>query len=225
MAGLQSRAAMVSPFYLSAAFRGLSLSTSKRSFSTTLAQQTTKELPSHIPPYPHGPRQWYKQADTGLYAGTSIRFGNKISQGRNEGKTRRSWKPNVRRKKMWSDALQEYLYIKVTRKALRTIHMEGGLDKYLLSDKPGRIKELGMFGWELRHKVMQTPVMQEKYREARKKLGLPEPMSFEEWIKTKEDEIQAKVEERLNIDALTKPRPKGRADPQRLAQSSVETTP
>lgn len=187
-----------------------------------MAQQTTKELPSHIPPYPHGPRQWYKQADTGLYAGTSIRFGNKISQGRNEGKTRRTWKPNVRRKKLWSDALQEYLYIKITRKALRTIQMEGGLDKYLLSDKPGRIKELGMFGWELRYKVMRSPVMNAKFQAARKKLGLPEPMSFEEWIKTKENEIQAKMEETRNIDALTRPRLKGSVDPQRQAQLSAE---
>lgn len=100
--------------------------------------------------------------------------------------------------------------------------MEGGLDKYLLSDKPGRIKELGMFGWELRYKVMQTPVMQAKFRAARKKLGLPEPMSFKEWIKTKEDEIQAKVEESQNIDPITRPRLKGRADPQRQAQFSAE---
>lgn len=209
---------MTTPFSLSTAFRSLTLSTTKRSFSTTLAPQTTRELPSHIPPYPHGPRQWYKQADTGLYAGKSIRFGNKISQGRNKGKTRRSWKPNVRRKKIWSEALQEHLFIKVTRDALRTIAKEGGLDEYLLSDKPGRIKELGMLGWELRYKVMQTPVMQEKFREQRKKHGLPEPISFEEWIKTKEDEIQAKVEERLNIRAITKPRPKGMADPQRRVQ-------
>lgn len=221
MAGLQSRTAMASaPFSLSAAFRSLSLSAPKRSFSTTPAPQTTKRLPSHIPPYPYGPRQWYKQADTGLYGGVTISFGNKISDGRNEGKTRRTWKPNVRRKKLWSDALQEYLFIKVTRKALRTIEMEGGLDKYLLSDKPGRIKELGVFGWELRYKVMQSPAIQEKFRKARKRLGLPEPMPFEEWIKTKEDEIQAKVEEALNIDAITKPRPKGMADPQRLVQKS-----
>lgn len=212
------RLTMATPFSLSSAFRSLSLSTTKRPFSTTLAPQTTKELPSHIPPYPHGPRQWYKQADTGLYAGASIRFGNKISQGRNKGKTRRSWKPNVRRKKLWSEALQENLYIKVTHKALRTIQMEGGLDEYLLSDKPGRIKELGVFGWELRYKVMQTPVMQQKFGEQRKKLGLPEPKTFEEWIKTKENEINAKVQKTLNVDRITKPRPKWNADRQRRAQ-------
>ncbi|KAJ5635755.1 54S ribosomal protein L24 [Penicillium longicatenatum] len=218
MAGVQTRATMVGHFSLASAFRNLSLSASKRSFSTTFAPQTTKELPEHIPPYPFGPRKWYKQADTGLYGGAMIRFGNKISKGRNEGKTRRSWKPNVRRKKIPSEALGEDLFIKVTRRALRTIVKEGGLDNYLLSDKPARIQELGMFGWELRWKVMQTPVIQERFREERKRLGIPEPKSFEEWMKSKEEEINATIEERLNIKQITKPHQKGKADPQRLAQ-------
>ncbi|KAJ6090389.1 54S ribosomal protein L24 [Penicillium sp. IBT 16267x] len=218
MAGVQTRATMVGHFSLASAFRTLSLSAPKRSFSTTFAPQTTKELPEHIPPYPFGPRQWYKQADTGLYGGAMIRFGNKISKGRNEGKTRRSWKPNVRRKKIPSEALGEDLFIKVTRRALRTIIKEGGLDNYLLSDKPARIQELGMFGWELRWKVMQTPVIQERFREERKRLGIPEPKSFEEWMKSKEEEINAKIEERLNIKQITKPHQKGMVDPQRLAQ-------
>lgn len=218
LAAMQARSAMAAPFSLSGAFRSLSLSIPKRAFSTTLAPQTTRTLPDHIPPYPYGPRQWYKQADSGLYGGSMIRFGNKISDGRNEGKTRRSWKPNVRRKKIWSEALGENLYIKVTRRALRTIQTEGGLDKYLISDKPARIKELGMFGWELRWKVMQSPAMQEKFKGERRALGLPEPQSFEEWVKTKEDEIEATIKERLDIKSITKPRPKGLADPQRFAQ-------
>ncbi|KAJ5585545.1 54S ribosomal protein L24 [Penicillium hispanicum] len=213
--GLPTRSAMTAAFSLSAAFRSLALSTPKRSFSTTPAPQTTKHLPAHIPPYPYGPRQWYKQADSGLYGGAMIRFGNKISQGRNEGKTRRSWKPNVRRKKMWSEALGEHLYIKMTRRALRTIQMEGGLDNYLLSDRPSRIKELGVFGWELRYKVIQSPAIQEQFKQERQRLNLPEPLSFEEWIKTKQNEIEARIEEQLNIKPTTRPRPKGDADPQK----------
>lgn len=209
---------MATPFSLTAAFRGLALSAPKRSFSTSLARQSDKKLPEHIPAYPHGPRQWYKQADTGLYGGAMIRFGNKISDGRNKGKTRRSWKPNVRRQKVWSEALGEHLRIKVTREAMRSIYKEGGLDNYLMSDKNGRIKDLGMFGWELRYKVMQTPAIQEKLQAERKRLGLADPLPFDEWLKTKEAEIQAKVEERLNIQAITKPRPKGKADVQRRAQ-------
>ncbi|BDD58256.1 hypothetical protein MPDQ_002070 [Monascus purpureus] len=192
------------PFSLSQAFRSLSL-TSRRSFSTTLAPQKTNTLPEYVPPYPYGPNHLYKQSNSGLYGGAMIRFGNKISKGKNEGKTRRSWKPNVRRKKIWSDALNKFLFIKVTRRVLRTIRKSGGLDNYLLDDRPGRIKELGIFGWHLRWQVMQTPKIQEQMRQERQRLGLPEPPSFEEWLKQKEEEIKEKVEENINIKDKTKP--------------------
>ncbi|KAE8374751.1 ribosomal L28 family-domain-containing protein [Aspergillus bertholletiae] len=207
MAGLQPRSALSVPFSLSTAFRNLSLTASKRCFSTTLATQKTKQLPEYIPPYPYGPNYVYKQSNSGLYGGVMIQFGNKISKGRNEGKTRRFWKPNVRRKKIYSEALDEWLYIKVTRKALRTIRKSGGLDSYLLDDRPGRVKELGVFGWQLRWKVMQTPKIQEQFRQERKRLGLPEPPSFEEWVAQKEAEIkaQAEAEDLTNITEITKP--------------------
>ena len=205
MAGLQSRTTMSLSFSLTAAFRNLSVTSSKRSFSTTAAVQKTKTLPDYIPPYPYGPNYIFKQSNSGLYGGAMIQFGNKISQGRNEGKTRRFWKPNVRRKKIWSEALGEFLFIKVTRKALRTIWKSGGLDQYLLDDRPGRIKELGIFGWELRWKVMQTPKVQEQFRQERKRLGLPEPQSFEEFVKQKEAEAKAKGENMANIEEETKP--------------------
>lgn len=187
-----------------------------------MAPMGNKPLAENIPPYPYGARQWYKQADTGLYGGAMIRFGNKISDGRNKGKTRRSWKPNVRRKKMYSEALDQHLFIKLTRKALRTIEKEGSLDKYLLGNGPSRIRELGMFGWNLRYQIMQTPKIQEQFQEERQKLGLSEPKSFEEWIKEREDEVEAKIQERLNIKKVTTPRRKGQADPQRIAQRSLE---
>ena len=134
-----------------------------------------------------------------------IQFGNKISQGRNEGKTRRMWKPNVRRKKIWSDALEDFVFIKITRKALRTIRKSGGLDNYLLDDRPGRVREMGIFGWQLRWQLMQTPKIQEQFREERKRLGLPEPQSFEEFVKQKEAEAQAKGEDKTNIKDETQP--------------------
>lgn len=134
-----------------------------------------------------------------------IQFGNKISQGRNEGKTRRMWKPNVRRKKLWSDALEDFVFIKITRKALRTIRKSGGLDNYLLDDRPGRVREMGIFGWQLRWQLMQTPKIQEQFREERKRLGLPEPPSFEDFVKQKEAEAQAKGEDKTNIKDETQP--------------------
>lgn len=196
---------MALPFSLSGALKNLSLTTAKRSFSTTRPAQKLPKLPDYIPPYPYGPNYVYRQANSGLYGGATIQFGNKISQGRNKGKTRRSWRPNVRRKKFWSDALEKSLFIKVTRKSLRTIHRAGGLDKYLLDDRPARIKELGVFGWHLRWQVMQTDKVQEQFRKERKRLGVPEPPSFEEWVKQKEAEGKTQVEEHTNIGELTKP--------------------
>lgn len=204
MAGLQSRSVMSMTCCLSASLRNLSLS-SKRSFSSTPAALKTKTLPDYIPPYPYGPNYTFKQSNSGLYGGAMIQFGNKISQGRNKGKTRRFWKPNVRRKNIYSDALEKNLFIKVTRKALRTIQKSGGLDNYLLDDRPARVKELGIFGWHLRWQVMQTPKIQEQFREQRKKLGLPEPPTFEQWLKQKKMRIDGEVEESTNIRDASKP--------------------
>ncbi|OKL60267.1 hypothetical protein UA08_04765 [Talaromyces atroroseus] len=190
MAGLSTRLTCASTS-LNASFRALSLNITnpliKRGFSTSSCLQKRKTLPTAIPQYPYKPNYQYKQADSGLYGGVSISFGNKISKGRNKGKTRRSWKPNVRWKKMHSDALNKDIMIKLTRKALRTIEKCGGLDRYLLSDKPSRIKELGLTGWQLRYQIMQTPKMQEKFARTRKALGLqPPPETFEDWLKLRE---------------------------------------
>ncbi|GAM41741.1 50S ribosomal protein [Talaromyces pinophilus] len=188
MAGLPTRLMSASTSSLHTAFRGLSLNTTiKRTFSTSLAVQKVKTIPEHIPPYPYEPNRVYKQADSGLYGGVSISFGNKISKGRNKGKTRRSWKPNVRWKKMPSEALGEDVFVKLTRKALRTIRKVGGLDNYLLCDKPSRLKELGLAGWKLRYRIMQSPAMKKKFAEERQKLGIAKaPTTFEEWLKAKQ---------------------------------------
>lgn len=56
---------------------------------------------------------------------------------------------------------------------LRTIDKAGGLDEYLLGEKTQRLKELGMGGWKLRWRIMQTDSVKERFRLERKKLGLP----------------------------------------------------
>jgi large subunit ribosomal protein L28 len=186
--------------------------------------QSRKKLSAAIPPYPYKPNYVYKQADTGLYGGASIQFGNKISKGRNKGKTRRAWKPNVRWKKIHSEALEKDLFLKVTRRALRTIEKCEGLDNYLLSDKPARLKELGLTGWELRWKVMQTPKIQEKFRQERKALGLPEaPPTFEEWVKEKTKNKRPKGK---NQDTTFKSSVniKSRVFPKRPASPKVKST-
>jgi large subunit ribosomal protein L28 len=92
---------------------------------------------------------------------------------KNEIKTRRYWRPNVQLKRLWSDALQCYLKLRITTRVLRTVDKVGGLDEYLLGEKAARIKELGMGGWKLRWRIMQTDRVKERFRLQREMLGLP----------------------------------------------------
>ena len=63
--------------------------------------------------------------------------------------------------------------MRITTRVLRTVDRVGGLDEYLLGEKAGRIKELGMGGWKLRWRIMQTERVKERFRAQRERLGLP----------------------------------------------------
>ncbi len=56
-------------------------------------------------------------------------------------------------------------------RALRTIDKEGGLDNYLLGEKPARIKELGMGGWLLRWRIMNTNHVRRRVEQERQTAG------------------------------------------------------
>ena len=126
-----------------------------------------------MPPYPYGVNVDFPEANYGLYGGSTIKSGSKISKGRNKGKTMRKWFPNIRLETVRSEALKQDLHIPVRARIMRTIRKCGGLDEYLIGEKPARIKELGLLGWKLRYLVMKTPAMQAKFKEQRIKLGLP----------------------------------------------------
>lgn len=93
---------------------------------------------------------------------------------KNEIKTRRYWRPNVHSKRLWSESLGSFVKIRITTRVLRTLDKCGGLDEYLLGEKTQRIKELGMGGWKLRWRIMQTDKVKERFRLQRKKMGLPD---------------------------------------------------
>lgn len=149
-----------------------------RTFSSTacaLAKSSNKRLASEhsaIPPYPYGASQFYKQSNFGLYGTQKIRFGNQVSE-KNEIKTRRHWRPNVHSRRLWSDSLDTFVRVRITARVLRTLDKVGGLDEYLLGEKAGRIKELGMGGWKLRWRIMQTEKVKDRFRLQREKMGLP----------------------------------------------------
>lgn len=147
-------------------------------------QNTTEEARSHFvsvspPAYPYGPARWHKRTDRGLYGGVAPRSGNSVSH-KTKTKTRRRWLPNVRTQRIYSIALGKQVLLRVTQRALRSIDKCGGLDEYLLGEKPARLKELGMLGWKLRWAVMQTPTYRERFRRECEALGLTEGEGAEE---------------------------------------------
>ena len=85
----------------------------------------------------------------------------------------RSWGVNVHRKRIWSDALDKFVRLKVQIRVLKTIDKVGGLDNYILGEKPARIKQLGIKGWDLRQQVLRTRKIRLRTQEERKQLGLP----------------------------------------------------
>ncbi|KAF1808741.1 hypothetical protein P152DRAFT_383814, partial [Eremomyces bilateralis CBS 781.70] len=124
-----------------------------------------------IPPYPY-PNDIYKPANSGLYGGQRVRFGN------NRGKifktkTNRIWKPNAQWKRIYSVALGQFIRLHITTKVMRTVDKSGGLDRYLLGETPARIRELGPYGWLLRMRVMRTEWGMDFLRTERKRLGVP----------------------------------------------------
>lgn len=68
--------------------------------------------------------------------------------------------------------------VRVQARVLRTIDKVGGLDEYLLGERAGRIKELGVGGWALRWRLSGTEKVRERYRAERRRLGLPEEGIF-----------------------------------------------
>lgn len=131
-----------------------------------------------MPAYPYGKNHAFKEANFGLYGGATLQSGNKISKGRNKGKTLRKWFPNVRIETLRSEALDKELKIPVTARVRRTIQKCGGLDQYVTGTKPARIKELGLLGWKLRWLVMTSPKWQEKFAKQRKEHNLPNEFSL-----------------------------------------------
>jgi large subunit ribosomal protein L28 len=173
--------------------------TNPRSFSsscTLLAKSTKQRLKYEheaVPPYPYGPSQVYKQSNFGLYGTAKIRFGNMVSE-KNEIKTRRHWRPNVHYKRLWSESLERFIRIRITPKVLKTVDKCGGLDEYLLGEKAQRIKELGMGGWKLRWRIMQTKRVKERFRRQREQLGLdPSPENALSLVS--EEDVARTVEE------------------------------
>ncbi|KAJ8083289.1 hypothetical protein PM082_009161 [Marasmius tenuissimus] len=84
--------------------------------------------------------QPFKRAQLGLFQGKSKRYGNNVPFSKH--KTRRTWLPNVQRKRLPSEALGRDIRVKLTTRALKTIKKHDGIDNYLLNTRQG------LLGWE-----------------------------------------------------------------------------
>jgi ribosomal protein L28 len=160
--------------------RSCSLAPARRAFSTSTPRlaslqwdrNNSEALADNVPEYPYGPPTLYKQSRRGLYGEQRIRFGNNVSvKGKN--KSRRSWRPNIMMKRLFSKALNRHVQVRVSSRVLRTMDKLGGLDEYLLGEKETRIRELGESGWWLRWAIMQTNTIKKRFAAERRALGLP----------------------------------------------------
>ncbi|KAK8805734.1 hypothetical protein WA158_002390 [Blastocystis sp. Blastoise] len=97
-------------------------------------------------------RSSLRRAQRGLYAGSEKLFGNNVSH--SQRKTRRCWDPNVKTKKLWSENLNQFVEVRVTMNALRTIEKKGGLDNYILYTDKAKIDS--SFGMDLRSKIKEA---------------------------------------------------------------------
>lgn len=149
-------------------------SMTKEQWQKTMTQPEIGRTDPLMPPYPYGKNAQFPEANYGLYGGTTIVSGNKISSGRNKGKTVRKWFPNIRFETIRSEALDTDLHIPIRARVMRTIRKAGGLDEYLLGGTTARMKDLGLLGWKLRWLVMKSPKMQQRFAAERAKYGLPQ---------------------------------------------------
>lgn len=112
------------PIFTAPALRPTALAPpAARLFSTTtpLPAKSSKLALAYLlrntPPYPYPIQSTFKQSWFGLYGGRHVIFGNKVSE--SEKKSRRCWMPNVKTKKLWSNALKRWVEVRVVVGVLR----------------------------------------------------------------------------------------------------------
>ena len=94
----------------------------------------------------------------GLYDGKDIRTGNNVSFSMRA--TKRTFKPNVFKKKVYSEILDEMVRFHLTTAALRSIDKVGGLDNYLLTSKHVNSGE----GKETKERILNKLAFEERQR-------------------------------------------------------------
>lgn len=81
--------------------------------------------------YARAARQVMKRRHRAILGGKHIQFGNQYSETAGN-RSRRTWKPNVQTKRIYSEALQKFMKLRVSTYVLKRCDAKGGLDNYLL---------------------------------------------------------------------------------------------
>lgn len=105
-----------------------------------------------------GCRHRSNRSRRGLYDGKDIRSGNNVSFSMNS--TKRKFKPNVFKKKVYSEILDEMIKFHLTTSTLRSIDNAGGLDSYLLTSKHVTSGE----GLEVKKRIISKLKLNEKIK-------------------------------------------------------------
>ena len=84
-----------------------------------------------------------KGAERGLYGGKGIIYGEKVTFSNK--KTKKIWRPNIQKKKYFSQILDTMVNIKLTTAAMRCIDKAGGFDSYIYHTPEKKLQsKLGM---------------------------------------------------------------------------------
>jgi len=89
--------------------------------------------------------------------------------------------------------------MKVSTRVLRSIDKAGGVDEYVLGEKPARVKELGEEGWNLRWAVLQSPGMRRR---------LKQDPTLQTMVKDMDGGVSSNEDVRNEMPVLRRPRPR-----------------
>jgi len=102
------------------------------------------------------------RSQRGLFHGLQPRTGHSICW--SDKKHLRWFKPNIHRKKFYSEILRRELYLPVSTKALRCIEKSGGFDNYILYTRPKTLaSKMGVMLQELMKMKLRDPSLKIPY--------------------------------------------------------------
>ena len=93
--------------------------------------------------------------------GVKVSSGNNVSHAHN--KTKRNFIPNLQRKNIYSDILNQMVRLKISTKAMKSIEFAGGLDKYIVSIPNNKLSGKALkLKKAIKQKINKSPKVEKK---------------------------------------------------------------